>query len=81
MTQLLVFDAGKHEPQAVSQDGTRVRTLVAGLDELPDGILVDQRRGHVYWTNMGAPDPGSGGSEDDWPHRRRWNLDVRPVRQ
>jgi hypothetical protein len=36
-----------------------VRTLVAGLDELPDGIVVDQRRGHVYWTNMGAPDAGS----------------------
>jgi hypothetical protein len=59
MTELLVLNAGKHELQAVSVDGTRVRTLVAGLDELPDGIVVDQRRGHVYWTNMGAPDPGS----------------------
>jgi hypothetical protein len=59
MTDLLVLNAGKRELQAVSVDGTRVRTLVAGLDELPDGIVVDQRRGHVYWTNMGAPDPGS----------------------
>ena len=59
MTELLVLNAGKHELQAVSLDGTRVRTLVAGLDELPDGIVVDQRRGHVYWTNMGTPDPGS----------------------
>ena len=59
MTELLVLNAGKHELQAVSLDGTRVRTLVAGLDELPDGIVVDQRRGHVYWTNMGPPDPGS----------------------
>jgi hypothetical protein len=59
MTELLVLNPGKHELQAVSLDGTRVRTLVAGLDELPDGIVVDQRRGHVYWTNMGAPDPGS----------------------
>ena len=59
MTELLVLNAGKHELQAVSLDGTRVRTLLAGLDELPDGIVVDQRRGHVYWTNMGAPDPGS----------------------
>jgi hypothetical protein len=62
MTELLVLNAGKHELQAVSLDGTRVRTLVAGLDELPDGIVVDQRRGHVYWTNMGAPDPGSSGA-------------------
>jgi hypothetical protein len=59
MTELLVLNAGKRELQAVSLDGTRVRTLVAGLDELPDGIVVDQHRGHVYWTNMGAPDPGS----------------------
>ena len=59
MTELLVLNAGKRELQAVSLDGTRVRTLVAGLDELPDGIVVDQRRGHVYWTNMGSPDPGT----------------------
>ena len=65
MTELLVLNAGKHELQAVSLDGTRVRTLVAGLDELPDGIVVDQRRGHVYWTNMGAPDPGSSGTGDE----------------
>ena len=44
----------------MSLDGTRVRTLITGLDERADGIVVDQRRGHVYWTNMGAPDPGSG---------------------
>jgi hypothetical protein len=65
MTELLVLNAGKHELQAVSLDGTRVRTLVAGLDELPDGIVVDQRRGHVYWTNMGAPDPGGSGTGDE----------------
>ena len=65
MTELLVLNAGKHELQAVSLDGTRVRTLVAGLDELPDGIVVDQRRGHVYWTNMGAPDPGSENTGDE----------------
>jgi hypothetical protein len=60
MTELLVLNPGKGEMQAVSLDGTRIRTVIAGLHELPDGIVVDQRRGHVYWTNMGAPDPGSG---------------------
>jgi hypothetical protein len=59
MTELLVLNAGKAELQAVSLDGSRVRTLVSGLVELPDGIAVDQLRGHVYWTNMGAPDPDS----------------------
>ena len=59
MTELLVLNDGKQEMQAVSLDGTRVRTLITGLDELPDGVVVDQARGHVYWTNMGVPDPGS----------------------
>jgi len=60
MTELLVLNDGKQEMQAVSLDGTRVRTLITGIDERADGIVVDQLRGHVYWTNMGAPDPGSG---------------------
>ncbi|MGA9357315.1 MAG: hypothetical protein ACLP3C_14885 [Mycobacterium sp.] len=60
MTELLVLNDGKQELQAVSLDGTRVRTLIGGLDERPDGLVVDQSRGHVYWTNMGAPDPGAG---------------------
>jgi hypothetical protein len=60
MTELLVLNDGKQEIQAVSLDGSRVRTLITGLDERADGIVVDQARGHVYWTNMGAPDPGSG---------------------
>ena len=60
MTELLVLNDGKQIMQAVSLDGSRVRTLITGLDERADGIVVDQARGHVYWTNMGAPDPGSG---------------------
>jgi hypothetical protein len=60
MTELLVLNDGKQELQAVSLDGARVRTLITGLDERPDGLVVDQSRGHLYWTNMGAPDPGSG---------------------
>ncbi|ORW91690.1 hypothetical protein AWB92_17605 [Mycobacterium sp. IEC1808] len=58
MTELLVLNDGKQEMQAVSLDGARVRTLIAGLEERPDGLVVDQERGHIYWTNMGAPDPG-----------------------
>jgi hypothetical protein len=60
MTELLVLNDGKQVMQAVSLDGSRVRTLITGIDERADGIVVDQARGHVYWTNMGAPDPGSG---------------------
>jgi hypothetical protein len=60
MTELLVLNDGKQIMQAVSLDGSRVQTLITRLDERADGIVVDQARGHVYWTNMGAPDPGSG---------------------
>jgi hypothetical protein len=30
-------------------------TLVDGLTDEPDGIVVDPDRRHVYWTNMGVP--------------------------
>ncbi len=60
MTELLVLHIAKREIQAVSLDGSRVRTVVADVDETPDGIVVDQARGHIYWTNMGTPDPDSG---------------------
>src|SRR6201993_2782279 len=60
MTELLVLNLSEQAMQAVSLDATRVRTIIAGLEERPDGIVVDQGRGHVYWTNMGAPDPGAG---------------------
>ncbi|MUL47313.1 hypothetical protein FZI85_21750 [Mycobacterium sp. CBMA293] len=60
MTELLVLHIAKREIQAVSLDGTHVRTLVTNVDETPDGIVVDHARGHIYWTNMGRPDPESG---------------------
>jgi hypothetical protein len=62
-TELVVLNSGKQELQAVSLDGAAVHTLVTGLNERPDGIVVDQSRGHIYWTNMGTADPGSGGEE------------------
>ena len=74
MTDLLVLNDGKKEMQAVSLDGTRVRALITGLDERPDGIVVDQSRGHVYWTNMGAPDPG-GGARLEVAYRRNGSLE------
>lgn len=74
MTDLLVLNDGKQEMQAVSLDGTRVRTLITGLDERPDGIVVDQSRGHVYWTNMGAPDPG-GGARSEVAYSRNGSLE------
>src|SRR6185369_99912 len=59
MTELVVLNLGRREMQAVSLDGARVRTVVGGLDETPDGVVADGERGHIYWTNMGTPDPGA----------------------
>ncbi len=56
---LLVLNVGKQAIQAVSLGTAEVRTLVTGLDERPDGIVVDPAGRHVYWTNMGALDPGA----------------------
>lgn len=59
MTELLALDLKAAAMHAISLDGSVVRTLVDGLDQMPDGIVVDQLRGHIYWTNMGRPDPGA----------------------
>ncbi|GAD83069.1 hypothetical protein FEK33_01950 [Nocardia asteroides NBRC 15531] len=59
MTELLALDLKANVMHAVSLDGRSVRTVVDGLDRFPDGVVVDQLRGHIYWTNMGEPDPGA----------------------
>jgi hypothetical protein len=59
MTDLVVLNLAKREIQAVSLDGAQVRALVDGVDETPDGVVADPERGHIYWTNMGTPDPGA----------------------
>jgi hypothetical protein len=74
MTELLVLNDGKQQMQAVSLDGTRVRALITGLDERPDGIVVDQSRGHVYWTNMGAHDP-AGDPRAEMAYTRNGSLE------
>lgn len=35
--------------------GGQFTELVTGLNELPDGIIVDPARENIYWTNMGVP--------------------------
>jgi hypothetical protein len=58
MTEVLVLNVAQKLTPAVSLGGSRVRTLVDGLDEFPDGVVVDSQRGHIYGTNMGIRDPG-----------------------
>ncbi len=59
MQELVVLSMLARQIVAVSPDGRDIRVLVDNTPEAPDGIVVDQARGHIYWTNMGTPDPGS----------------------
>ena len=59
MQELVVLSMLARQIVAVSPDGQDVRVLVDNTPEAPDGITVDHARGHIYWTNMGTPDPGS----------------------
>ena len=56
MSELLVLHPGSARILAVATDGSDVRTVVDGATEVPDGIVVDHDRRHIYWTNMGTPD-------------------------
>ena len=41
-------------------DGSDLKTIVNEGRKLPDGIVVDVARGHIYWTNMGNPKANDG---------------------
>ncbi|WP_245285783.1 hypothetical protein [Bradyrhizobium japonicum] len=37
----------------MNRDGSNRKVIVTDC-QLPDGLAVDVRAGHVYWTNMGS---------------------------
>jgi sugar lactone lactonase YvrE len=43
-------------------DGSDRKTIVTDC-HLPDGIVVDAKAGHIYWTNMGVPNLNDGSIE------------------
>ena len=43
-------------------DGSDRKTIVTDC-HLPDGIVVDGKAGHIYWTNMGVPNLDDGSIE------------------
>ncbi len=38
---------------SMKPDGTDIRNIVENCGATPDGIALDEARGHLYWTNMG----------------------------
>ncbi|OLN88090.1 Low-density lipoprotein receptor-related protein 5 [Colletotrichum chlorophyti] len=50
-------------------DGGDAQTIIDNMTTLPDGIAIDRKRGHMYWTNMGSSFKSDSGSIE------RANLD------
>jgi hypothetical protein len=46
----------------VNPDGSDKKVIVTGC-RVPDGVAVDVKAGHVYWTNMGLPPVNDGSIE------------------
>jgi DNA-binding beta-propeller fold protein YncE len=46
----------------MNPDGSDRKTIVTDC-HLPDGIVVDAKAGHIYWTNMGIPNLDDGSIE------------------
>jgi hypothetical protein len=60
--RLFVLDASGNRIFTTNPDGSDRKTIVTGC-RIPDGIAVDARAGHIYWTNMGVPSRNDGSIE------------------
>ena len=51
-----LFFLGLSEGRVMScnPDWSDLRTLVSQAGHMPDGVVVDENSGHIYWTNMGT---------------------------
>ena len=52
--KILVLDGAFSRILSFSTDGKTIETLLNDCGGTPDGIAVDERRRHIYWTNMGG---------------------------
>ena len=60
--RLLVLELSGDRIHSMDPDGSDRRTIVTDC-HLPDGISVDAKAGHIYWTNMGIPNLDDGSIE------------------
>jgi sugar lactone lactonase YvrE len=61
--RLFFLDVSGGRIVSANPDGTDKRVVLTGLDQVPDGIVVDVDAGHIYWTNMGVPSLNDGSIE------------------
>jgi DNA-binding beta-propeller fold protein YncE len=58
--RLYFLDLAAGRVLSSNPDGSDLKTIVNEGRKLPDGIVVDVARGHIYWTNMGNPKANDG---------------------
>ena len=66
--RLFVLEINADRIHVMNPDGSNKKTIVTNC-HLPDGIVVDAQAGHIYWTNMGVPNPKA--TMTDLPGARR----------
>ena len=60
--RLFLLEMSGDRIHSMNPDGSDRKTIVTAC-HLPDGIVVDAEAGHIYWTNMGAPNLDDGSIE------------------
>jgi DNA-binding beta-propeller fold protein YncE len=62
VSRLFLLDLSDGRILSLNPDGSDKRVIVTG-GRWPDGIVVDAKAGHIYWTNMGVPNLNNGSIE------------------
>src|ERR1700757_1996465 len=60
--RLFFLEANAGKIHSANADGSDRKVIVTG-GRIPDGIVVDVKAGHIYWTNMGVPSKNDGSIE------------------
>jgi hypothetical protein len=60
--RLFVLELSGDRIHSMNPDGSDRKTIVTDC-RFPDGVAVDARAGHIYWTNMGIPNLDDGSIE------------------
>jgi len=60
--RLFFLEASGGRIISVNPDGSDRKVIVTGC-RIPDGVVVDAKAGHIYWTNMGVPNLNDGSIE------------------
>jgi len=54
IARLFFLDLSEGRVMSCNPDGSDLRTIVSEAGHMPDGVVVDENSGHIYWTNMGT---------------------------